>query len=57
MGKKFEYTLEDCACEYCLYYEKASQSCGIDVCCCLEEKRAALAWLRINNQKVRKCAG
>ena len=25
MVKKFEYTLEDCACEYCLYYEKATQ--------------------------------
>ena len=57
MGKKFEYTLEDCACEYCLYYEKITQSCGIDVCCCLEEKRAALARLRIGNQGVRKCAG
>jgi|LFRM01.1.fsa_nt_gb hypothetical protein len=57
MVKKFEYTLEDCACEYCLYYEKATQSCGIDVCCCLEEKRAALARLRIGNQEVRKCAG
>lgn len=57
MGKQFEYTLEDCACKYCLYYAKASQSCGIDVCCCLEEKSAALARLRSGNQEVRKCAG
>ena len=57
MGKQFEYTLEDCACKYCLYYVKASQSCGIDVCCCLEEKSAALARLRAGNQEVRKCAG
>ena len=57
MAKKFEYTLEDCACKYCLYYEKASQSCGIAVCCCLEEKGAALARLRAGNQEVRKCAG
>ena len=46
MGKTYEYTLEDCACEYCLYFNKRGKRCRRKVCCCLEEKRMALARLR-----------
>lgn len=41
MGKGYDYTLEDCRCEYCLYFD-SKEGCQQEVCCCLEEKRAAL---------------
>lgn len=41
MGKDYEYTLEDCRCEYCLYFD-SKEGCQQEVCCCLEEKRTAL---------------
>lgn len=56
MGKKFEYTLEDCACEYCLYFNWKAKTCQIKVCCCLEEKRKALARLRSGKARSSKCA-
>ena len=56
MGKKYEYTLEDCACEYCLYHDSKTQACRIETCCCLKEKAAALARLRAGKQEVQKCA-
>ena len=40
---KFEgYSLEDCACEFCIHYKGKSKPCGQDVCCCAEEKAEAL---------------
>lgn len=55
MSKKYEYTLEDCDCRYCLYHDSKMQKCQIEVCCCLEEKRAALARLRKGKTELRRC--
>jgi hypothetical protein len=41
MGKKYEYTLEDCDCKYCMYFGSKTQTCKNETCCCLEEKRRA----------------
>lgn len=46
MSKKYEYTLEDCDCRFCLYHDQEADACQLDFCCCIEEKRAALARLR-----------
>lgn len=46
MGKKYEYTLEDCDCRFCLHHDQKTQSCQLEVCCCIEEKRAAFARLQ-----------
>lgn len=35
------YTVQDCACIYCLYYARKRQGCQVSHCCCLEEKRLA----------------
>lgn len=45
MGKIYEYTLEDCDCRFCLYHDQETEICQLEVCCCLEEKQAALARL------------
>ena len=37
----YQYTVEDCACEYCLYY-RPHRACTQKVCCCAEERRLAL---------------
>lgn len=55
MGKKYEYTLDDCQCCYCLHHDQKTQSCRLEVCCCLEEKRAALARLRNGKLETEKC--
>lgn len=55
MNKKYEYTLEDCDCRYCLHYDPKTQDCRQEVCCCLEEKRAALARLRNGKPETEKC--
>lgn len=47
-GAKKEYTLEDLDCQYCLYHQKSDKPCQLDVCCCTEEKSAAL-WRAQNN--------
>ena len=46
MSKKYEYTLDDCDCRFCLHHDKKTKGCQLEFCCCLEEKRAALARLR-----------
>ena len=56
MREKYEYTLEDCDCRFCLYFDQETESCQQDVCCCLEEKRAALARLqRSVAPRAKKC--
>lgn len=41
-SNKFDgYTLEDCACEYCLHYAEG-QPCPPDTCCCADEKQEAV---------------
>lgn len=35
------YSLEDCACKYCLHYSRKT-GCKLSECCCAEEKRQAL---------------
>ena len=35
------YTVEDCACRYCLYY--SGRSCILEECCCKEERMEAIA--------------
>ena len=57
MSKKYQYTLDDCACSYCLYFDARSKTCQIDICCCLAEKEAALARMQIGSEETRKCAG
>lgn len=57
MAKKFEYSLADCACEYCLFFNGKTQACRREVCCCLEEKAAALARLREDAPEMQKWAG
>jgi len=36
------YSLEDCACEFCIHYKGKSKPCGQEICCCAEEKAEAL---------------
>ena len=37
------YTLEDCACIYCLHYPgRKNRPCPLEVCCCAEERRLAI---------------
>lgn len=57
MRKKYEYTLEDCACEYCLHYNAKKRKCKHEKCCCLKEKRIALARLRAGKPGSEKWAG
>lgn len=57
MSNKYEYTLEDCACEYCLYYNTRTRKCKNEACCCLKEKRIALARLRTGRAGIEKWAG
>lgn len=57
MRKKYEYTLEDCACEYCLHVNVRTQKCKLDECCCLKEKRIALARLRAGRTESKRWAG
>lgn len=46
MGKiiagKYIYSLDDCRCEYCLYFQIGAGGCRLAECCCLEEKDRAL---------------
>jgi len=51
MEKEYEYTLDDCDCRYCLYFDEVEENCLIETCCCLEEKQAAL--LRISDGKTK----
>lgn len=37
------YTLEDCACEYCLSYGGRRKGCTAEYCCCLPERLQAMA--------------
>ena len=52
---KFEYFLEDTACEYCLYRKRKSkypkQGCDREVCVCEEEKLDALENGRIKRER------
>lgn len=57
MRKKYEYTLDDCACEYCLYYKTRAKRCKNENCCCLKEKRIALVRLRAGKTGSEKWAG
>lgn len=57
MAKKNEYTLEDCACEYCLYFDTKTQACQTETCCCEDEKEAARERLRAGNHGTQKWAG
>ena len=61
MGKtingKYIYSIEDCRCEFCLYFYGNPKKCQINICCCLAEKEAALARIQIDNEEARKCAG
>jgi hypothetical protein len=43
--REFQYSLADCDCGYCLYQDSKTKLCRIEVCCCEEEKRLALARL------------
>ena len=44
MPNKFTgYTLEDCACEFCLHYAGARKPCPLETCCCEDERAEALA--------------
>lgn len=54
MAKKFECSLSDCACEYCLLFNRKTQACRREACCRLEEKAAALARLRKDATEMRK---
>lgn len=38
----YPYTLADCSCKYCLYYQGKKKPCPLPVCCCAEEKRLAM---------------
>ena len=40
--EKFEYTLDDLACEYCLHYQGKRKPCPLETCCCEEERREAI---------------
>lgn len=37
------YTLEDCACCYCLHYDGKRKGCTVEPCCCLSERLQAMA--------------
>lgn len=37
------YTVQDCSCEYCLYYGGKRRGCMVESCCCLKERLQALA--------------
>ena len=40
---KFEHwSLADCACEACLYYQGKKKPCQRQICCCAEERAGAL---------------
>jgi hypothetical protein len=50
------YTSDDCACEYCLYFDEAEKICCIDICCCLEEKQEAFVRLHRNGMsRTKQC--
>lgn len=42
-GRFTGYTLQDCACEYCLYYGGKRKGCTVEYCCCLSERLHAVA--------------
>ena len=42
-GRFTGYTLQDCACEYCLHYGGKRKGCTVESCCCLKERLQALA--------------
>ena len=52
---KFEYCIDDCICEMCLYYKGKSRSskasCELEACCCADIRAAALAADRINRPR------
>lgn len=50
MNNKYEYTLDDCDCIYCLF-RLPKHKCQLEVCCCLEEKNVALAKLQVETGK------
>jgi len=37
------YTVQDCACEYCLHYGGRRKGCTVKSCCCLPERLQAAA--------------
>ena len=42
--EKFRYySLADCNCAFCLFYKGKRRGCSLEVCCCAEEKAAAVA--------------
>ena len=47
---RFQYYLEDMNCTHCLYYQGKKQGCVLDICCCEEEKQAAIANSRIKRE-------
>ena len=48
---KFQYYVEDMDCPLCLHYKGKKRGCSLDICCCLEEKREALANGRIKRKR------
>lgn len=42
LSGKFQYSMEDMECQYCLHYKGKRKPCPLDVCCCAEEKQEAM---------------
>ena len=36
-----DYSVADCACEYCLYYKGKKRGCSLGTCCCEVERAEA----------------
>jgi len=47
---KFQYYVEDCTCDACLYWQGVKRGCSLDTYCCAEIKRDALAHGRIKRK-------
>ena len=48
---KFEYHLEDTACETCLYYKGKIRGCTLTACCCEDIKNETIANGRIKRDR------
>jgi len=35
------YTLDDCACEFCIHFVGINEPCPLDACCCAKERYEA----------------
>lgn len=57
-GRFTGYTVEDCACKYCLYYQGKKKGCTLEICCCEEERQQALAReARKAHKRSKRCHG